>query len=154
MIDLAPFLSLTGASVTVLSITTCARDNLRGQKSLGPLKMSLEMAHKVIVPQKKIISRSFLNSGTLIVITTRKLCQFFGILLYSDPGFHFSFPGLHLSLSMWWFFCQRSNHRINNAKNCWRFVKINTLLSFFYFFKPKVPLPMPFLLNLFCYFNS
>ncbi len=31
----------------------CARDNLRGQKSLGPLKMSLDMAHKVIVPQKK-----------------------------------------------------------------------------------------------------
>jgi hypothetical protein len=44
-------------------------DNLRGKKSLGPLKMSLEMAHKVIVPQKKIMSRSFLNSGTLIVIT-------------------------------------------------------------------------------------
>jgi hypothetical protein len=42
-------------------------DNLRGQKSLGPLKMSLEMAHKVIVPQKEIMSRSFLNSGTLIV---------------------------------------------------------------------------------------
>ena len=44
------------------------------QKSLGPLKiikMSLEMAHKVIVPQKKIISRSFLNSGTLIVILRR-----------------------------------------------------------------------------------
>jgi len=33
-----------------------------------PLKMSLEMAHKVIVPEKKITSRSFLNSGTLIVI--------------------------------------------------------------------------------------
>jgi hypothetical protein len=48
----------------------CARDNLRGQKSLGPLKMSLEMAHKVIVPQKKIMSSSFLNSGTLIVINT------------------------------------------------------------------------------------
>jgi hypothetical protein len=47
--------------------TTHARDNLRGQKSLGPLKMSLEMAHKVIAPQKKIMSRSFLNSGTLIV---------------------------------------------------------------------------------------
>jgi hypothetical protein len=46
----------------------CARDNLRGQKSLGPLKMSLEMAHKVIVQQKEIMSRSFLNSGTLIVI--------------------------------------------------------------------------------------
>jgi hypothetical protein len=30
--------------------------------------MSLEMAHKVIVPQKKIMSRSFLNSGTLTVI--------------------------------------------------------------------------------------
>ncbi len=29
--------------------------------------MSLKMAHKVIVPQKKIMSRSFLNSGTLIV---------------------------------------------------------------------------------------
>jgi hypothetical protein len=28
-------------------------DNLRGQKSLGPLKMSLEMAQKVIVPKKK-----------------------------------------------------------------------------------------------------
>ena len=41
--------------------------NLRGQKSLGPLKMSLEMAQKVIVPQKKIMSRKFLNSGTLIV---------------------------------------------------------------------------------------
>jgi hypothetical protein len=40
----------------------------KSQKSLGPLKMSLEMAHKVIVPQKKIMSRSFLNSGTLIVI--------------------------------------------------------------------------------------
>ncbi len=48
------------------------RDNLRGQKSLGPLKMSLEMAHKVIVPQKKIMSRSFLNSGTLIVILWKK----------------------------------------------------------------------------------
>ena len=50
----------------------CARDNLRGQKSLGPLKMSLEMAHKVIVPPKKNISRSFLNSGTLIVIMYRR----------------------------------------------------------------------------------
>jgi hypothetical protein len=45
--------------------------HLRGQKSLGPLKMSLEMAHKVVVPQKKIMSRSFLNSGTLIVSTTK-----------------------------------------------------------------------------------
>jgi hypothetical protein len=30
--------------------------------------MSIEMAHKVIVPQKKIMFRSFLNSGTLLVI--------------------------------------------------------------------------------------
>jgi hypothetical protein len=36
--------------------------------------MSLEMAHKVIVPQKKIMSRSFLNSGTLIVITAGASC--------------------------------------------------------------------------------
>ena len=41
-----------------------------GHLRLGPLKMSLEMAHKVILPPKKIISRSFLNSGTLIVIST------------------------------------------------------------------------------------
>jgi hypothetical protein len=49
--------------------------HLRGQKSLGPLKMSLEMAHKVIVPQKKIMSRSFLNSGTLIVILADRFQQ-------------------------------------------------------------------------------
>jgi hypothetical protein len=30
--------------------------------------MSLKTAQKVIVPQKKIMSRIFLNSGTLIVI--------------------------------------------------------------------------------------
>ncbi len=51
-------------------MSRCARDNLRGQKSLGPLKMSLEMAHKVIVPQKKIMSQSFLNSGTLVILCT------------------------------------------------------------------------------------
>ena len=38
-----------------------ARDNLRGQKSLGPLKMSLEMAHKVIVPPKKNYVPKFLK---------------------------------------------------------------------------------------------
>ncbi len=59
-----------GAStfLTPQNVPRCARDNLRGQKSLGPLKMSLETAQKVIVPQKKIMSRSFLNSVTLIVI--------------------------------------------------------------------------------------
>jgi hypothetical protein len=34
--------------------------------------MSLEMAQKVIVQQKIIMSRSFLNSGTLIFITETK----------------------------------------------------------------------------------
>jgi hypothetical protein len=29
--------------------------------------MSLKMAQKVIVPQKKIMSQSFLNSGTLVI---------------------------------------------------------------------------------------
>jgi hypothetical protein len=36
-------------------------DNLRGQKSLGPLKMSLELAHKVIVPPKKNYIPQFLK---------------------------------------------------------------------------------------------
>jgi hypothetical protein len=35
---------------------------------LGPLKISLEMAHYVVCPQKKIISRIFKISGALIVI--------------------------------------------------------------------------------------
>jgi hypothetical protein len=39
----------------------CARDNLWGQKSLSPLKMSLEMPHKVIVPQKKNFVQQFLK---------------------------------------------------------------------------------------------
>ena len=40
----------------------------RGQKSLGPLEIVLEMAHYVVCPQKKIISRIFKISGALIVI--------------------------------------------------------------------------------------
>ncbi len=36
-------------------VPRCTQDNLRGQKSLGPLKMFLEMAHKVIVPQKNYV---------------------------------------------------------------------------------------------------
>ena len=67
-----PFLFELFSTLCLLPLRNigCARDNLRSQKSLGPLKMSLKMAHKVIVPQKKIISRSFLNSGTLIVIVS------------------------------------------------------------------------------------
>jgi hypothetical protein len=36
--------------------------------------MSQAMAHKVIVPPKKIMSRSFLNSGTLIVKICASAC--------------------------------------------------------------------------------
>ncbi len=55
-----------------------------------------EMAHKVIVPQKKIMSRSFLNSGTLMVKNQdpggrKTLCQLNKILsqciLFSDYVF-------------------------------------------------------------------
>jgi hypothetical protein len=35
--------------------------------------MSREMAHKVIVSQKKIMSQSFLNRGTLVILCTRVL---------------------------------------------------------------------------------
>jgi hypothetical protein len=51
--------------------------------------MSREMAHKVIVPQKKIRSQSFLNSGTLVFLCTRVLlctvvvccCLLLGVLV-------------------------------------------------------------------------
>ncbi len=35
--------------------------------------MSREMAHKVIVPQIKIMSQSFLKNGTLVILCTRVL---------------------------------------------------------------------------------
>ncbi len=41
------------------------------------------MAHKVIVPQKKIMSRSFLNSGTIIVKSETHF-------------FHLEFAGQHM----------------------------------------------------------
>jgi hypothetical protein len=44
---------------------------LRHVSSLDFFDPYLEMAHKVIVPQKKIMSPSFLNSGTFIVIGHR-----------------------------------------------------------------------------------
>ena len=51
--------------------------------------MSREMAQKVIVPQKKIRSQSFLNSGTLVFLCTRVLlctvvvfcCLLLGVLV-------------------------------------------------------------------------
>jgi hypothetical protein len=57
--NVPPFMKLWdiiffGGDNNFMSHFSGALDNLlRGQKSLGPLKMSLEMAHKVIVPQKK-----------------------------------------------------------------------------------------------------
>ena len=59
---------------------TLRSGEFRGQKSRGPLKMSREMAQKVIVPPKKIMSQIFLNSGTLVI-----LCLFatMGPQLYS-----------------------------------------------------------------------
>ncbi len=36
--------------------------HFRGQKRRGPLKMSLEMAHKVILPPKKNYIKKFLNT--------------------------------------------------------------------------------------------
>jgi hypothetical protein len=60
----------------------CARDNLRGQKSLGPLKMSLEMAHKVILPPKKNYIPQFLKQ--------RDINSYYFMELYSTQ--------LHLSL--------------------------------------------------------
>ncbi len=42
-------------------LTPKLSDFLRGQKSLGPLKMSLEMAHKVVLPPKKNYIPQFLK---------------------------------------------------------------------------------------------
>jgi hypothetical protein len=45
-------------------MSRCLRNcgiKFRGQKSLGPLKMSLEMAHKVILPLKKKYIKKFLK---------------------------------------------------------------------------------------------
>ncbi len=47
-------------------------DNLRGQKSLGPLKMPLEMAHKVIVPQKKNYVPQFLKQRDINSYTVQQ----------------------------------------------------------------------------------
>jgi hypothetical protein len=60
----------------------------KGQKSLGPLKMSLEMAHKVIVPQKNYVPQflkqqdinsyfrfaMLLNKQTLCLFKSNPVC--------------------------------------------------------------------------------
>jgi hypothetical protein len=50
-----------GASTFLTPKLSLFNLNLRGQKSLGPLKMSLEMAHKVILPPKKNYIPQFLK---------------------------------------------------------------------------------------------
>jgi hypothetical protein len=53
-------------------------------KWLIKLFPTLEMAHKVMLPQEKIMSRSFLNSGTLIVIfVPRRNAEYFRIDKYT-----------------------------------------------------------------------
>jgi hypothetical protein len=47
-------------------------DNL-GVKKSRPSQNVPRMAHKVIVPQKKIMSQSFLNSETVVILSTRVL---------------------------------------------------------------------------------
>ena len=49
-------------TITLLAIS---RDNLRGQKSLGPLKLSREMDHKVILLQKKHYVPNFLKQRNI-----------------------------------------------------------------------------------------
>jgi hypothetical protein len=47
--------------ITINVPLRCVRDNLRGQKSLGPLKKFREIAHKVIVPTTKNYAPKFLK---------------------------------------------------------------------------------------------
>ena len=60
----------------------CAQDNLRGQKSLGPLKMSHEMAKKVIVPQKKNYVPQFLKQRDINSYYIRKKNERFAHSLF------------------------------------------------------------------------
>jgi len=48
-----------------ISLWAISRDILRGSKSWCPLKISLEMTHKVICPKTKKVSKIFKISGTL-----------------------------------------------------------------------------------------
>jgi hypothetical protein len=52
----------------IFSAFSLRSGQFKGQKCLGSLEVSLEMAHYVVCPQKKIISRIFKISGALIVI--------------------------------------------------------------------------------------
>ncbi len=70
-------------------LMSCARDNLRGQKSLGPLKMSLEMAHKVIVPQKKNYVPKFLKGVLRRENQGLKVYSIDGSSVFSMTGTYF-----------------------------------------------------------------
>ena len=51
-ITIVPLFKKVWHIIDILGDNLRGQDNLRSQKSLGPFKMSLEMANKVIVPQK------------------------------------------------------------------------------------------------------
>jgi hypothetical protein len=58
------------------------------------------MAHKVIVPPKKIMSRSFLNSGTLIVILHESYpCRLLGLTSVEGIAVAVTPPPLYSGLS-------------------------------------------------------
>jgi hypothetical protein len=75
---------LNHCTTFTLLIFGSALENIDGQKSLGggPLKISLEMAHKVICPQKKLISCIFKINGTLIVINYCRFNTYFSFDKY------------------------------------------------------------------------
>jgi hypothetical protein len=67
------------------SIWSLHSGQFRGQKGLGPLKKPREMPHYMFCPRKKIISRTFKISSTLIV----NLCYPWGpytLLLCCNPA--------------------------------------------------------------------
>ncbi len=73
-----PFLGIFRGGLDFFDPLNCPSlrsGQFRGQKSLGPLEISLEMAHYVVCPQKKIISRIFKISGALIVKKRRNGLQ-------------------------------------------------------------------------------
>ena len=51
-ITIVPLFKKVWHIIDILGDNLRGQENLRSQKSLGPFKMSLEMANKVIVPQK------------------------------------------------------------------------------------------------------
>ena len=62
--------------------------------------MSLEMAQKVIIPQKKIMSRIFVNSGTLIVNISRSVSSRTSEYIYPSLSLSRTSESMYPSLSL------------------------------------------------------